>query len=176
MAIDWEKAQQDYIRDKNQTAESIAEKYGVPSGTVRTRMHKEQWGKKRKKFNEKKNAKRLQLLADSDAARVNKLDRILDNILDGVKRETDSLSSPDPDRLEAYKCAAQTMEIISRRFGIKSEADRKAQEAKLNELAARTAMLKAQTEAIKQQTTTVETKECGVILMPPIMDSEDAGE
>lgn len=151
MAVDWDKIEQEYIRDASQTIASLSKKYNIPNSTVRDRMNRGEWSKKRVKYAEKKSKKRLQLLADSDAARVSKVDRILDNILDGVKRETDSLSSPDPDRLEAYKCAAQTMEIISRRFGIKSEADRKAQEAKLNELAARTAMLKAQTEAIKQQ-------------------------
>lgn len=151
MAVDWKKIEQDYIRDESQTAASLGEKYGVHQRTVGRHITSGDWIGKRAQYSTKKSQKRLQLLADSDAARVNKVDRILDNILDGVKSETDAGSPPDRERLEAYKCAAQTMEIIGRRFGIKSEADRKAQEAKLNELAARTAMLKAQTEAIKQQ-------------------------
>ena len=151
MAVDWKKIEQDYIRDVSQTATTLAKKYGLNPSTIMKHSAKGCWPQKREEYGEKKGRKRLQLLADSDAARVNKVDRILDNILDGVKSETDAGSPPDRERLEAYKCAAQTMEIIGRRFGIKSEADRKAQEAKLNELAARTAMLKAQTEAIKQQ-------------------------
>ena len=153
--MDWKKIKADYIAG-GISYRKLAERYGVPFSTLKEHARREKWTELREKARHKADTNFANLMGEKQANRNAKIDDVADKLLDKIIGLLDALEVVDSQSIKQCTSALKDIKDIK---GIKSDIDLREQEARINKL-------KKDIEIDKN-----DDKPCGVVLMPPIMET-----
>ena len=130
--MDWKKLKREYITT-NTSYRKLADKYGVPFGTLRKVALKENWRGLRAEYGTKADTKFIESEAAKQAERVSKINIAADMLLDKIMR---TLEVMDDDSLDtgAYRQISATIKDVKDIYMIRSDADLREQEARIEKL------------------------------------------
>ena len=109
----------------------LSEKYEVSMTEVSRHGKDESWREERRKYQEKAYAKTLDVLIKGQQNRIKRLQTITDKILDKIEESVDQMDAKD---LMAYRQITAAIKDIKEIQMLKSEADMREQEARINKL------------------------------------------
>ena len=197
MDWNWVEIKTEYITTKKSSYRKLAEKYGVPLGTLYKRANAEDWVELKKQSYDKTVAKTIAAAEDRQVKKIERIFSITDKLLDKIEQAVDELDiqlckkvekikeieynndeRPDKPTKETVRETEEVIEcrtIIDRKGlqelasaikslkevqMIKTELDEQEQRARIDKL-----RMDVERDAMDED------KPCGVVLMPPIMDS-----
>jgi uncharacterized protein YjcR len=128
--LDWKRIRADYIAG-GISYRKLAEKYGVSFNTLKTRATEEQWYRLRQQKDHKTTTKVIESLSDKESKIDDKYFRLVDKLLDKAEETIDDVDKWHPTLLKEM---ATTMKYLKECKGIKSEADMREQEARIEKL------------------------------------------
>ena len=155
---DWQSIKTEYITTDT-SYRKLAQKYGVNATNIAKRASKEKWTEERKKNANKTLSKTLNAIGTKQAERTTKLIGVSDLLLDKVKSllEADEELLVDTTIMRDISVVLKNLKDIQM---IKSEADMREQEARIEKLRA----------DAQQRNNDDDDDETGVILMPPVKE------
>lgn len=128
--MDWKRIKAEYIAGGT-SYRKLAEKYGVSFNTLKTRAREEQWYELRQQKDHKTTTKVIESLSDKESEIDDKYFRIVDKLLNKAEATVDAVDEWHPTLLKEM---ATTMKYLKECKGIKSDADMREQEARINKL------------------------------------------
>lgn len=128
--MDWKKIKAEYIAGGT-SYRKLAEKYNVPFGTLRRVAEREGWTQKRTQAAHKADTKMVETISDKNAEIDDKYFRLVDKLFDKAEEVIDNTPIWQPTLLKEM---ATTMKYLKECKGIKSDADMREQEARINKL------------------------------------------
>ncbi len=132
--MDFSKLKKEYLKGGT-SYRKLAEKYGVPFGTLRKVAAKEKWAELRNKTRDKTDTKIVEAISDKEAERAEKLIAVSDKILDKIDLFVDGLA---PEEVVAYaplfKQLTGALKDIKDIKGIKSPLEIEEQKARIAKL------------------------------------------
>ena len=160
---DWQKIKTEYITTDT-SYRKLAQKYGVDSAVIGRRAKNEEWVKLRQQHIDKTQTKTLNAISRKQADRAANLIAVSDLLLGKVKSllESDDELLIDPQSMKHISGVLKDLKDIQM---IKSEADMKEQEARIEKLRA----------DAQQNRNDDDDDETGVILMPPVKEVPSDG-
>ena len=126
---DWVAIKKEYLSG-NISQEQLAKKYGVNRTSISTRAKKEEWLKQREAYRDAKIVKQIQATAEKEIDRYKKIQTVADKLLQKIEENIDS-DVLNADAIKKYTSAIRDIKDLQ---DIKSEADRKEQEARIAKL------------------------------------------
>ena len=126
--IDYSKLKKEYLMG-NISYRELAKKHGVPFGTLRKVAAKEQWTQLRTQARTKADTKIIDAISDKEAKRAVDIIDVADKLLEKIEAVAETVS--DPDSIKKLTSAIKDLKDIK---GIKSDADMREQEARINKL------------------------------------------
>ena len=155
---DWQAIKTEYITTDT-SYRKLAQKFGVNATNIAKRAGKEKWVEERKKNASKTLSKTLNTISNKQADRAAKLIGVSDLLLDKVKSllETDEELLVDTSIMKDVSVILKNLKDIQM---IRSEADLREQEARIEKLRADAAANRNDDDD----------DETGVILMPPVKE------
>jgi transposase-like protein len=126
--VDWKRIKAEYIAGGT-SYRKLAEKYGVSFSTLRKVAAKEQWTELRNKTRAKMDTKISDTVSDIEADKAVNIIDVADKLLSKIVEVAEMVSDPD-----SIKKLASAIKDIKDIKGIKSEADMREQEARINKL------------------------------------------
>lgn len=129
---DWKKIKTEYIT-KGTSLRKLAEKYDVGESTIFGRASKEQWVEQREQFQSKAVAKTLEAAATKEADRATRLKTVADKLLAKVEELVED-GSPLMLNSQSLKHLSGVLKDIKDIQMIKSDADMREQEARIENL------------------------------------------
>ena len=151
--VDWSAIKTEYVTTDT-SYRKLCEKYGVSMTEVSRHGKEEEWRNERKKYQEKAYAKTLDTLIKGQQKRIERLQTITDKILDKIELSVEHMSEAD---LQAYRQITAAIKDIKEIQMLKSEADMREQEARIDKL----------NKDVKENDT--DKKGYGVVLLPTVM-------
>ena len=127
---DWKKIKAEYIRG-GISYPKLAEKYGVPLGTMKRRAGKEKWTTMRDRSNAKASLIMEESIASENAKKALKINLVADKLLDKIIFALDQSDFICSQEIKHYTSALKDIKDIK---GIKSDMDLKEQEARIDKL------------------------------------------
>lgn len=127
---DWKKIKAEYIKGGT-SYQRLADKYGVPFGTLQRIAREQQWRKLRKKSEEKASEKIVASIAEANASKALKIYDVADKLLDKISKTLDEVDVIGSQEIKHYTSALKDIKDIK---GIKSDMDLKEQEARIDKL------------------------------------------
>ena len=128
----WHEIRTEYVTT-DITHRELAEKYRLHQSTVSNRARKEKWAEEREKYRQKTQSKVVAQRSSRQAAREAKLTTLADTLVDRlqimVEQGSETLLTP-----KDLKHIASVLKDIKDVLGIKSDADRREQEARIEKL------------------------------------------
>ena len=197
MDFDWTRIKTEYITTDKSSYRKLAEKYGIPLGTIYKRAKKENWVELKQQSYDKKVAKTVSSVENNQVKKIERILSISDKLLDKIEKAVDELDiqlyknvekvkeieynnyeRPDKPTKEIVHETEKVTEIrtIIDRKGVQelASAIKSLKEVQMlkteldeQEQKARIDKLRKDIEADKIS----EDKPCGVVLMPPVMDA-----
>lgn len=128
--MDWKRIKAEYIAGGT-SYRKLAEKYGVSFGTLRRVAEREGWTQKKAQVAHKTDTKMVETISDKNAEIDDKYFRLVDKLFDRAEEVIDNTPTWQPTLLKEM---ATTMKYLKECKGIKSEADMREQEARINKL------------------------------------------
>ena len=128
--MDWKRIKAEYIAGGT-SYRKLAEKYGVPRTTLERMAKNERWAELRRQAEGKAEAKIINAISDKKADIDDKYFRLVDKLLDKAEETIDEVDKWHPTLLKEM---ATTMKYLKECKGIKSEADMREQEARIDKL------------------------------------------
>lgn len=195
MDFDWTKIKSEYITTDKSSYRKLADKYGIPLGTLCKRAKRENWPELKQRSYDKKVTKTIASVEDKQVKKIERILSITDKLLDKIERAVDELDiqlckkvekvkeieynnydRPDKPTKEVVHESEEVSEVrsIIDRKGVQelASAIKSLKEVQMlkteldeQEQRARIDKLRKDVEADKVS----EDKPCGVIMMPPIM-------
>ena len=157
--MDWKKLKREYIAG-GISYRKLADKYGVSFSTLKEVAAKEHWRDAKVKCQAESTTKIIEIESDKQAERMKRLLTVSDKLLTAVEEAVDMFQAGELllDK-SALKSLSGTIKDIKEIQNIKSQLDMEEQKARI--------------ENLKRQATidTNENKPCGVVLIPPVMDT-----
>ena len=157
MAADWQAIKQEYITDPNTSYRRLAEKYGVSRVQIGNVGSEEGWVELRRKHLDKTLTKTINALGTAQAQRAARLQTVADKLLGKIEAAVDNFDMEvlfmDKQALRQITGALKDIKDIQM---IKSDADLREQEARIEKLRREAAMNDNDND------------ETGVVLMPPV--------
>lgn len=126
--MDWKKLKAEYIAGGT-SYRKLAEKYGVPFGTLRKVAAKEQWTQLRAQTRAKADTKIAEVISDKQADKAEKIIDVADRLLSKITEVLDCVTTTQD--IRHLTSALKDLKDIK---GIKSEADIREQEARIAKL------------------------------------------
>jgi transposase-like protein len=126
--LDWKRIKAEYIAGGT-SYRKLAEKYGVSPTTLTKVAGREGWVEARQQADIKKTSKIVDAVSDKEAKKAVDLFDIADLLADKVREIATTVS--DPDSIKKLTSAIKDLKDIK---GIKSDADMREQEARINKL------------------------------------------
>ena len=126
--MDWKRIKAEYIAGGT-SYRKLAEKYGVSFSTLRKVAAKEQWTELRNKTRTKTDTKISETVSDIEADKAVNIIDVADTLLGKIEEIAAMVS--DPDSIKKLTSAIKDLKDIK---GIKSDADMREQEARINKL------------------------------------------
>lgn len=154
--MDWDKIKAEYISGGT-SYRKLAEKYNVSFNTIQGIAKREKWVELRNQAKDKSTTKMVNSIAKDIAENAVKINTVADKLLDKIVTLLDNLEVADSQTIKQCTSALKDIKDIK---GVKSDIDLKEQEARIDKL-------RKDIDAGDGS----EDKPCGVVLMPPIMDS-----
>lgn len=108
--MDWNAIKTEYITDESTSYRKLAEKYGVPLGTLYKRAKKENWVSLRKQSGDRRVAKTVSAIERKHAQKLSRIQDITDRLLDRIERAVEELDT------QLYKAVVKTKEIEYNNF------------------------------------------------------------
>lgn len=128
--MDWKRIKAEYIAGGT-SYRKLAEKYGVPRTTLERMAKNERWAELRRQAEGKAEAKIINAISDKKADIDDKYFRLVDKLLDKAEETIDEVDKWHPTLLKEM---ATTMKYLKECKGIKSDADMREQEARIDKL------------------------------------------
>jgi hypothetical protein len=128
--VNWKKIKAEYIRGGT-SYRRLAEKYGVPFGTVKRIATNEQWRKLRAKSDEKASQKITDSIAEENASKALKIYDVADKLLDKILFNLENSDVLGSQEVKHYTSALKDIKDIK---GVKSDIDLKEQNARIDKL------------------------------------------
>ena len=128
--MDWKRIKAEYIAGGT-SYRKLAEKYGVPRTTLERMAKNERWAELRRQAEGKAEAKIINAISDKKADIDDKYFRLVDKLLDKAEETIDDVDKWHPTLLKEM---ATTMKYLKECKGIKSDADMREQEARIDKL------------------------------------------
>ena len=155
---DWQKIKTEYITTDT-SYRKLAQKYGVTHTNIGIRSRKEGWPELRTQHNAKTITKTMNAIASQQASRAARLQTVADKLLAKVERliEDDEELLADTSSMRDISRILKDLKDIQM---IKSDADMREQEARIDKLRADAAANRNDDDD----------DETGVILMPPVKE------
>ena len=151
--MDWTRIKAEYIAGGT-SYRKLAEKYGVSRGKIQAKATSEKWVDIKIQTQAKTVSKLVDSVSDKEAKKAIDLFDIADLLADKVREIAETVS--DPDSIKKLTSAIKDIRDIK---GIKSDADKREQEARIKKL---------QMEAAFREDD--DDKPSGVVLMPAIAE------
>lgn len=126
--MDWKRIKAEYIAGGT-SYRKLAEKYGVPFGTLRRVAEREGWTQKRAQVAHKADTKMVETISDKQAARADKIVDVADKLLNKIAEVIDLVSDT-----QGIKHISSALKDIKDIKGIKSDVDLREQEARIRNL------------------------------------------
>ena len=128
--MDWKRIKAEYIAGGT-SYRKLADKYGVPRTTLERKAKDEKWAELRRQAEGKAEAKIINAISDKKADIDDKYFRLVDKLLDKAEETIDDVDKWHPTLLKEM---ATTMKYLKECKGIKSDADAREQEARIDKL------------------------------------------
>lgn len=130
--MDWKKLKKEYIKG-GISQRKLAEKHGVPYGTLRKVAEKEKWTELRAKAGEKAGAEMARNVGKSQGRAQGRIFTVAEVLLDKLESCASSMEEIDPASLRRLVGALKDLKEI---VGAKSDMDLREQEARIAKLEA----------------------------------------
>jgi hypothetical protein len=128
--VDWKRIKAEYIAGGT-SYRKLAEKYKVSRTTLERKAKDEKWADLRRQAEGKAEAKIVNAISEKSAKIDDKYFRLVDKLLDKAEDTIDAVEQWHPTLLKEM---ATTMKYLKECKGIKSDADMREQEARINKL------------------------------------------
>ena len=149
--MDWNKIKTEYITTDT-SYRKLADKYNVSSTSICKVAKKEQWVTEKERYLNESYSKTIEAITKSQTERVLRLQTITDKILNKIEKSVELMDAAD---LQAFRQITATLKDIKEIQMLKSDADMREQEARIDKL-----RKDAQTEG--------NNREYGVLILPPV--------
>ena len=149
--VDWNKIKTEYITTDT-SYRKLADKYNVSSTSICKVAKKEQWVTEKERYLNESYSKTIEAITKSQTERVLRLQTITDKILNKIEKSVELMDAAD---LQAFRQITATLKDIKEIQMLKSDADMREQEARIDKL-----RKDAQTEG--------NNREYGVLILPPV--------
>ena len=126
--MDWKKLKAEYVAGGT-SYRKLADKYGVPFGTLRKVAAKEKWTDLRSKAVAKADTKIIESVSTKEADKANKILDVADKLIDRIAELIDHVDNPTG--IRDITTALKNIKDIK---GIKSDVDLREQEARIAKL------------------------------------------
>lgn len=194
MDFDWTKIKTEYITSDNSSYRKLADKYGIPLGSLYKRAKRENWVELKKQSGDRRIAKTVSAIEEKEVSKMKRIQDITDKLLDKLEKAVEELDiqlckktvkvkeieynnyeRPDKPTKETVHEEEEVVEfrtIVDRKgvqelaTAIKSLKEVQMLKSELDEQEqrARIEKLRKDVEGDKP----MDDKPCGVIMMPPI--------
>ncbi len=91
MDLDWTKIKTEYITTDKSSYRKLADKYGIPLGTIYKRAKKENWVELKQQSYDKKVAKTIASVENNQVKKLERILTITDKLLDKIEKAVDEL-------------------------------------------------------------------------------------
>lgn len=91
MDFDWKKIKAEYVTADKSSYRKLAEKYGIPLGTLYKRAKRENWVVLKKQSGDRTVAKQISVIESKQVDRMKRIQDITDKILDKIEKAVDEL-------------------------------------------------------------------------------------
>lgn len=126
--MDWKRIKAEYIAGGT-SYRKLAEKYKVKLSALRSVAEREKWVELKAQTQHKTNTKLTETVSDIEAKKAVDIIDVADRLLEKIEKVAEMVS--DPDSIKKLTSAIKDLKEIK---GIKSEADMREQEARINKL------------------------------------------
>jgi monoamine oxidase len=103
--FDWTKIKTEYITSDNSSYRKLAEKYGIPLGSLYKRAKREKWVELKKQSGDRRIAKTVSAIEDKEVKKMQRIQDITDKLLDKIERAVEELD------LQLFKNVTKVKEI-----------------------------------------------------------------
>lgn len=152
--MDWNKLKAEYIAGGT-SYRKLAKKYGVSFSSVRFKAEQEKWTDLKAQAQHSANTKIVESIVEDITEQAVSIDNVADKLLEKIT----SMLAHEKLTTQNLKHLTSALKDIKDVKGIKTDADKREQEARIDKL-------RKEIEADKVD----DSKPCGVVMMPPIMD------
>lgn len=152
----WQAIKTEYITTDT-SYRKLAQKYGISAAQICHVGKDEKWGELRKQHLNKTTAKTLEKISQQEANRAAKIHSVADKLLLKIETMVDSDGPLDTKGIRALTAAIKDLKEIQ---GIRSDPDRREQEARIANLE-------------RQNATNDDDDETGVIMLAPVLEEDD---
>ena len=129
--MDWKQIKTEYITDESTSYRKLAEKYGIPLGTLYKRAKKENWVGLRKQSVDNTVAETVKKIENAQVSRLTRIHAITDKALDKLEY---ALENIDPLDTAGYRQIIASIKDIKEIQMLKSASDLREQEARIRNL------------------------------------------
>lgn len=103
MDFDWTKIKTEYVTTDNSSYRKLAEKYGIPLGTICKRAKRENWPVLKQQSYDKKVTKTIASVEDKQVKKLERILTITDKLLDKIETAVDELDLQLRKKIEKVK-------------------------------------------------------------------------
>ena len=129
--MDWSAIKTEYITDESTSYRKLAEKYGIPLGTLYKRAKKENWVSLRKQSVDKTVAETVKKIENAQVSRLTRIHAITDKALDKLEY---ALANIDPLDTSGFRQIIASIKDIKEIQMLKSASDIREQNARIKNL------------------------------------------
>jgi hypothetical protein len=129
--VDWNAIKTEYITDESTSYRKLAEKYGVPLGTIFKRAKREKWIELRQQSQDKMVAKTVAKIENAQIDRLTRIHSITDKALDKLEYALENVDALDT---YAFRQIIASIKDIKEIQMLKSAVDLREQEARIRNL------------------------------------------
>lgn len=129
--MDWETIKTEYITDSTMSYRKLAQKYKVGVQSITTRSKREGWIEQRERHKNRIVTKTLEKISERESSRISKYMEITDTL---TEKLIQALALVEPSDTYALRQITSSLKDLKEMQGVKSEADRREQEARIRNL------------------------------------------
>ena len=136
MNWDYTAIKAEYIADGKSSIRKLANKYGIPYGTLNKRACSEKWKAQKDRSGEKTVAKAIAKIEDGRASRMLRLQTVTDKVLNKIEKAVETMVDSDPELINplAFKQITGALKDIKEIQMLRSDIDIREQEARIRNL------------------------------------------
>ena len=129
--MDWNAVRTEYITDTSCSYRKLSKKYGIALSTIVHRSKVEKWIELREHHQNTVTTKTLEKISERESNRISKYMEITDTL---TQKLIEALSLVEPSDTYALRQITSSLKDLKELQGVKSEADRREQEARIRNL------------------------------------------